>query len=101
MLQDLVAGSLMALTTLAQAHPPEGGMGMMGQSSMTDSSMMGGSMMSIGMARMLQLPDLSDEQRQRRSPTAIVPCSASCLTSRRRRSRRDLRYRMLRWKPGS
>jgi hypothetical protein len=61
MLQDLVAGSvagsLMPLTTLAQAHPPEGGMGMMtgqggsGGMGMTDGSMMD-MMMGSGMDMM-------------------------------------------------
>lgn len=84
----LLAASLMVLTTLAQAHPPDGGKGMMGQGgsggmgmmdgSMMDmmmgpessmgmmgrSCMMGRSTMSMRMERILQLPGLSDEQRQ-------------------------------------
>lgn len=90
----IVITSMMALTTLAQAHPPErgmgmtmgqgdsGGMGMMGGSMMDmmmgrESSMgmmgrsgmmgectMDGSVMGMGLGRVLQVPDLSDEQRE-------------------------------------
>lgn len=83
---------LMALATLAQAHQAQDDMSMMGQrgsssmgmmdgsmmdmmmghasdmgmmgNSMMGNSMMGGSMMNIGMGRMMQLPDLTDDQRE-------------------------------------